>query len=448
LFGAKLKHLNFEGAKREANLRFGLVRVREHAEEIAFYSGEAREAAAAATLLAEVMSNAKALLKTTFCLDCFNNSFSWFTTVLPYLVVAHRYFAGEVDYGTISQTAMAMRVVQRGLSVVVTKMAVLTRLAAETERLHFLMAVLRDQGSASDGGGNSSSDKSGGSGGKDKSGGGSETEGEDDEDDNGVVIADGGVGKSGGNYAAVAMEEPMAQPAGKASAVVPPVDARQANLNDVLGFITYTTMASDGRNDAGSGDGGVSSGAPLAAQMPPSAPVLAIWGLCLRTPDLKELICDGLSLEVWTGQSLLIFGRSGCGKSSLLRALAGLWTTGRGHISAPPPRDVLFLPQKAYMPLGSLREQLSFPHGSEDKNVGGDGGGGGGGGGGGDARLLEALEAVQLGYVGRRCGGLGAVRDWEDELSVGEQQRLAFARLLVCRPRLAVLDEATSALVS
>jgi vitamin B12/bleomycin/antimicrobial peptide transport system ATP-binding/permease protein len=129
----------------------------------------------------------------------------------------------------------------------------------------------------------------------------------------------------------------------------------------------------------------------------------------------------------------MIVGESGSGKSSLLRAIAGLWYAGSGTIFRPPPGDVLFLPQQPYMLLGTLRSQLLYPN--HELAVS-------------DNELLDLLARVNLADLADRFGGLDVERDWHKVLSIGEQQRLAFARLLLTRPRFAILDEATSALDS
>ncbi len=160
---------------------------------------------------------------------------------------------------------------------------------------------------------------------------------------------------------------------------------------------------------------------------------LAIDRVTLHTPKFERTLVRDLSLEMAPGDGLLIVGDSGCGKSSLLRAIAGLWRSGSGEISRPPAGDTLFLPQKPYMQIGSLRSQLLYPHGERTVS---------------DDELQQALRDVHLPDLIERVGGLDSVMDWEKVLSMGEQQRLAFARVLITRPRFAILDEATSALDS
>jgi putative ATP-binding cassette transporter len=136
-------------------------------------------------------------------------------------------------------------------------------------------------------------------------------------------------------------------------------------------------------------------------------------------------------MEVPHGKRLLIMGPGGSGKTSLLRAAAGLWPAGQGRIIRPPLGEVLFLPQQPYLALGSLRDQLLYgvPEGSVSVT-----------------EIFRVLREVHFGPVLERVGGLDVERDWQSTLSRGEQQVLAFARLLLANPRFAFLDEATSAL--
>ncbi len=158
---------------------------------------------------------------------------------------------------------------------------------------------------------------------------------------------------------------------------------------------------------------------------------LGFRNLTLYTPNYEKILFENFSLELQPGQSLLIMGDSGCGKSSLLRALAGLWKSGTGTIVRPDLSEILFLPQRPYMILGTLTEQLIYPYNYTDIK---------------EERLYEVIEKVGLSYLTERFGGLNTQQEWSEILSLGEQQRLAFGRFLVAKPKYVILDEATSAL--
>ncbi len=151
----------------------------------------------------------------------------------------------------------------------------------------------------------------------------------------------------------------------------------------------------------------------------------------LFPPGSEKAIIKNLNLSIETNQSILVVGPSGCGKTSLLRMISGLWEPNQGTIKKPKTGDLLFIPQKPYMLLGSLREQLCYPT-EVDKFS--------------DDHLVSVLNEVNLTSLVERYPNLDVKQDWPRILSLGEQQRLAFARLLLNSPRFAVLDEATSAL--
>jgi vitamin B12/bleomycin/antimicrobial peptide transport system ATP-binding/permease protein len=157
---------------------------------------------------------------------------------------------------------------------------------------------------------------------------------------------------------------------------------------------------------------------------------LALENVTLMTPDRSRTLITGLSAAVNPGDALLITGPSGVGKTSLMRAIAGLWDSSSGRIERPPLSEIMFLPQRPYMILGSLRDQLRYPRAGNAT----------------EEEQFEALREVNLADLPARFGGMDAEMRWVDVLSTGEQQRLAFARLLLNRPRYAFLDEATSAL--
>ncbi len=161
------------------------------------------------------------------------------------------------------------------------------------------------------------------------------------------------------------------------------------------------------------------------------APQLALENVTLLTPNAQRTLVEHLSVHLPPKACLIIVGPSGVGKSSLLRAIAGLWQRGTGTIQRPALDAMLFLPQRPYMVLGSLRAQLLYPAMPHSMS---------------EAALRQVLEQVNLAELPDRVGGLDVELDWADVLSLGEQQRLAFARLLLTKPQYAVLDEATSAL--
>ena len=151
----------------------------------------------------------------------------------------------------------------------------------------------------------------------------------------------------------------------------------------------------------------------------------------LTPPGAQQPIVRDLSLSVGETDRLLVVGPSGCGKTSFLRMISGLWAPTSGDVERPPTGELLFIPQKPYMLLGSLREQLCYP--TDEARFS-------------DDQLRHVLDEVNLGALSSRYPDLDVKQDWPRILSLGEQQRLAFGRLLLNAPRFVVLDEATSAL--
>lgn len=162
-------------------------------------------------------------------------------------------------------------------------------------------------------------------------------------------------------------------------------------------------------------------------------PEVTLRDLSIVTPSYppRSLVRD-LNLKVAQGRRLLVVGPSGVGKSSLMRCVAGLWMNGSGSVTVPEPKDTLFLPQRPYLTLGTLRENVAYPLRPESVS---------------DADIKSALVRVNLPSVVQRVGGLdcGGER-LSSMLSLGEQQRLSFARLVLYKPSVCILDESTSAL--
>ncbi len=319
VFGKPMIGLNFQQLRREADFRFGLIRVRENAEAIAFYQGEARESAHIAERFAALYENYKRLLRRTLGLNLFQYLYTFVTYALPSVVIAPRIISGELEVGRAIQAGGAFAAMLSALTVFVDRFETLSAFAAGVERLHQFDRVL---------------DKS-----------------------------------------AAASKEPGIE----------------------------------------SVEGGE----------------IALESVTLETPGAGRLLVQGVTLGVAPQADLVIVGQSGGGKSSLLRAIAGLWRRGAGTIRRPDLSQMLFLPQRPYMIWGSLRQQLLYPN--VDREVD-------------ETELQDVLQRVNLASLTERCGGLDEVQDFAKMLSIGEQQRLAVARVLLSAPRYAILDEATSAL--
>ena len=371
VFGGKLMHLHFESLKKEANMRFFLVRLREHAESIALYRGAKRELKTLLRTLQQVIQVQKEKIVWNRHLDLFTNAYEFATFCLPYLIIAPLYFKGEVEFGVVTQSSYAFRTIQNALNIIVNRLDQLSGLAAESERIeHFLILL--------------------------------ERQGRDEEEKN---------------------EE-------------------KHNL--------IARKVLDDNNDM------------------PNV-LLSIKNVSVSTPsremNLGQLLWTNLNIDIVRNESVVITGPSGCGKSSLLRVLAGIWRNGSGEILVSRFSSFFFLPQVPFMPVGSLRSQLTFPKGAleEDEKDEQDGLNGripvvskmnrmkiN------DARVEEntqlqsLLNSVGLGDLASRMGDTfdDDSIEWTDVLSVGEQQRIAFARLLFQKPKPSIvfLDEATSAL--
>ena len=141
-----------------------------------------------------------------------------------------------------------------------------------------------------------------------------------------------------------------------------------------------------------------------------------------------RVVVDSSSADIFPGDKVLIAGESGTGKSTLIRALAGLWPWGAGVIELPKTADDAFVPQKPYIPRGTMRAIVSYPMPEETFT---------------DAEVTLALQRCGVGYLAKRLGEEAA---WSETLSGGERQAIAFARLLLQKPGVIIMDEATSAL--
>ncbi|MEM8506101.1 MAG: ABC transporter ATP-binding protein/permease [Cyanobacteria bacterium P01_D01_bin.1] len=362
VFGQPLVKLNFEQLKKEANFRFGLVRVRENAEAIAFYQGEDQESNQVKERFLAAFDNYKKLLIWELSLNGLTNFYEFIPFVLPAIVVAPSVFSGEVEVGKVSEAQGAFIRVFFSLNVIVARLQSLTAFGAGIDRLYDFSEAI-----------------------------GEETKVE-----------------------VVAVDETKSETDSEA----------ETEANDQIEGET------EGQTDGKTEDETESEIEKQPVISFESSSELVLQSLTLQTPNYQRTLIEDLSLTIAAQSSLLVMGPSGCGKSSLMRAIAGLWTSGEGTIARPSLEDLLFLPQKPYMILGSLRQQLCYPYPDADIE---------------DSKLTKALQQVNLPNLEERFG-LAAQTEWSDVLSLGEQQRLSFARVLIHQPKYVILDEATSAL--
>jgi len=317
--------VNYQQQRVEADFRFGLIRLRENAEQIAFYDGSATESQALQGRFGKIRDNWQQIIKFTRRLTLVTSFYGQIAIIFPLMVAAPRYFSGAYTIGILFQISDAFSSVTDSLSWFIYSYASLAGWRATVNRLREFQRVMRTPEWA---------------------------------ESVSPATAHGGIHR---------------------------------HLNDTG---TLTTRA-----------------------------------LKLARPDGTAMVSVG-EMGIAPGSRWLIQGPSGTGKSTLMRALAGLWPFGEGAIDIPVDAHIMFLPQRSYIPIGTLKEALCYPSAGDAFS---------------DEACRAALVDAQLAQYAEH---LTDQAHWEQRMSPGEQQRLAFARVLLQQPDFLLLDEASSALDS
>lgn len=315
IVGRKLVKINFIQQKYEADFRFSMIRLRESAESVAFYRGEAQEGSVFKQRFKMLLDNFWKLVNKQKQLVFLNSGYSQIAIIFPFVVAMNRYLMKEVTLGGLMQVASAFGRVQDSLSYFVDMYSSIAQWQAVVMRLTYFGRHMHEV-------------------------------------------------------------------------------SQQAERFHVERFA--------------------------------AADVVEVSNMQINLPDGKPLL-ENISFTLHPGHNVLIKGVSGSGKSTLLRAISGIWPFVDGKIFLPERDNLMFIPQKPYLPLGTLRAALNYPG---NKPID-------------DTELIYLMDLCQIGYLKDK---LDLEADWSHVLSVGEQQRLAFVRAHIQQPQWLFLDEATSAL--
>ncbi|QJD29945.1 ABC transporter ATP-binding protein/permease [Methylococcus geothermalis] len=317
--GRPLVKLNYDQLDREADFRAGLIHVHENAESIALLHRERRIQSRLLRQLEALTANFRKLIAVNRNLGFFTTWYNYLIPVIPALVVAPLFIRGKVEFGVITQSAMAFTYLLGAFSLIVTQFQSISAYTAVIARLSGLVQAIEKARSRT---------------------------------------------------------------------------ASPIEVCEMCDRIAYDKLT-------------------------------------LRSPRDGRVLIDQLSVEIPAGGRLLIRGENQTAKVALFRATADLWDEGNGKIIRPGLEDTLFLPERPYLPPGTLRECLLRTGGEEQVS---------------DERILATLRSLGIDSIVTRVNGLDTEPDWDDVLSLGEQQLLAFTHLLLLGPRFVFLDRPGTAL--
>jgi vitamin B12/bleomycin/antimicrobial peptide transport system ATP-binding/permease protein len=317
--GLPLVGLNYRQSDQEANFRADLIHVRENAESIALLQREGRLTDRLVRRINGLAENFRRITSVNRNLSFFTSGYNYLVQIIPTLIVAPLFIRGEVEFGVVTQSAMAFAQLLGAFSLIVNQVQSLSSFAAVTARLSALGEAVENRPATSE-----------------------------------------------------------------------------------------------------SKDASLASGATLAYS-----------NVTLTSPDDSQVLVGHLSLTIPRGTNVLVVGPIEAARVALFRATAGLWRDAQGALVRPPFDEMFFLPQRPYLPPGTLRD-LVLRTGQEQRI--------------GDERIQSVLAELGVDHIPSRAGGMEVERDWQVLLSLGEQQKLAAARLILARPAYAILDRLSTSL--
>jgi len=317
--GRPLIGLNYRQSDREASFRSDLIHVREHAESVALLRGEGWLTARLLERIDGFAENFRGIISVNRNMGFFTTAYNYLILIIPTLIVAPLFIRGKVEFGVVTQSAMAFAQVLGGFSLIVNQFQSISSFAAVIARLSALVGAVE-----------------------------------------------------------------KGPPSPRTSVAV---------------------VGAGGR--------------------------IAYEGLTLISPEGDREVLKNLTAEIPRGTRVLVVGPNEAARIALFRATAGIWSAGVGRLARPPLEAIFFLPQRPYLPPGTLRDLL-VRNGREQVIT--------------DDQITTALRDAGLDSIPARAGGLDTEHDWSSILSLGEQQLLAFTRLTLARPAFVMLDRVNAAL--
>ncbi|MCT8334929.1 ATP-binding cassette domain-containing protein [Leptospira sp. 85282-16] len=317
--GKSLIRLNYDQLDMEASYRADLLHIRQHAESIALTHREARMSVRLKSRLRKLVNNFRKLISVNLRLSFFTNNYNYFIQIIPMLIIAPSYMRGEIEFGVITQAALAFTTLLNAFSLIVTQFQSISAFSAVVKRLHSLESAMSD----------------------------------------------------------VRLEA---------------LQKRESNYSsDTICFENFT----------------------------------------LYSNDRSKLLLDNLKLIIQRKERWLITSADDAVKISLFRSIAGISNHSEGKIKKPNWEEILFLPEKPYLPPGRLRNVIVPAYLNLEVS---------------DAAITKELKNMGLESLLRRFGGIRALKEWDEELSLAEKYKIALIRILFVKPKFLVLDRPGSVL--